>query len=291
MFIDKFKVRVDEIKKALPALEHNVSDLLRLMDQENLNINALSDIIEKDPSLSINVLRSVNSVYYGLPFKVSSIDHAIELIGIQNLQAICRSAIIGGAINRLAWLIDTLAFWKHSMATALIAGIFSKTFDLKIHEEAYLAGLVHDVGIIVLDRFFHDIYSKVIKLTHDSNISLYEAEVLTMGVSHATVGGWLIEKWGFSSGLTEAVSKHHSVIDTTNEHKALVAVTALSNHMARVKGFGFSGDKTGVMLSETESFRMIKGLVPNLDEDILLKFVLDLDKADSDIGVLAQGMK
>jgi HD-like signal output (HDOD) protein len=291
MLTDKFSVKIDVIKKALPALPHHVADLLRLMDRENLNINELSGIIEKDPSLSLNVLRSVNSVYYGVPQKVTSIGHAVELLGMAKIKAICRSGIIGGAINRLAWLIDTLSFWKHSVATALIAGIFSKTFRLKIDEDAYLSGLVHDVGIIVLDRSYHNIYSKVIKLTHDSNIQLCEAEMLTIGVSHATVGGWLMEKWGFSSGLTEAVSKHHSVIDSTDENKTLVALTALSNDIARVKGFGLSGDNSGVMLSETESFRILKGLLPSLDEDLLLRFVLDLDKADSDIRVLAEGMK
>ncbi len=283
--IENFKDRILSLIEYLPPIPGVINDLIKLLESENCDVREISRIIEQDPSLSVNVLRIANSAFYGLPYKVSSIQYAVNLIGFRELASLCIFCGVGSAFNPPAGIdtIDLKMFWKHSIATGIIAKIFCREFDIGVRENLYLAGLVHDIGKIVIDRSDHDIYSGVIRLTYDDNISVTEAEDKIIGESHSSIGSWLLEKWKLPRMFIETAAYHHLVRDASEEYRELVAVISLADQIARLKGFGFGGDMRGIILTGTPAFEIVRDKNPHIGDLDMARFVMDLDRADNEI--------
>jgi len=272
----------------LPPLPYVAGELITLLHNENSNLRDIIKVIEKDPSLSVNVLKTANSAFYGLSYKVSSIEHAVNLIGLKEVASLCLSWGITTALKPAPGTktMDLKAFWEHSIATGIIAKIFCKEFHIRIQDSLYLAGLIHDIGKVVLDRFTHEIYSEAIRLTYEKNISLREAEKEIIGEFHDKVGGYLLSKWKLPDMFVEVAAHHHSIGNASDKNIDLVAIISLSNQIARLKGFGFDGNMQGIILTETEAFEVIRNKNPELKDADLARFIMDLDRADNDIAEL-----
>jgi len=174
-------------------------------------------------------------------------------------------------------------FWRHSVATGVIGKILCNKLNVGRLDSLYLAGLVHDVGKVVLDRFVHDVYRQIIDLTYKENISVIEAETIIMGASHDVVGGWLMEKWRLPAVFSEVAKYHHTVNDAPEKNVVVVALINMADQLARLKGYGFGGDRNGVDFSITESFKVLEKKnrdIANLD---VFKLVWDLDGAHEEI--------
>jgi HD-like signal output (HDOD) protein len=174
-------------------------------------------------------------------------------------------------------------FWRHSVATGVIGKILCNKLNVGRFDSLYLAGLVHDVGKVVLDRFVHDVYKQIVDLTYKENISILEAETRIMGASHDTVGGWLMEKWRLPPIFGEVARYHHSVIDAPEKSNIVVAIVNVADQLARLKGFGFGGDTTGVDFSITDSFKILEKKNHEIIDLDVFKLVWDLDGAHEEI--------
>lgn len=272
----------------LPPLPYVTGELITLLHNEDSNLRDITKVIEKDPSLSVNILKTANSASYGLSYKVSSVEHAVTLIGLKEVASLCLSWGIATALKPKHGIktMDLKAFWEHSIATGIIAKIFCKEFHIRIQSSLYLAGLIHDIGKIILDRFSHNIYTEAIQLTHIKNISLREAEKEVIGEFHDKVGGYLLKRWKLPDMLVEVATHHHSIVNASQKNIDLVAIISLSNQIARLKGFGCYGNMQGVILTETDAFELIKNKNPELKDADIARFIMDLDNADSDIAEL-----
>ncbi|MBI5740123.1 MAG: HDOD domain-containing protein [Nitrospirae bacterium] len=292
MLITNFKEKVYNCIEFLPPIPDIMKELNELLQKKDCDLRDISGVIEKDPSLSLNVLKIANSAFYGLPYEVSSMERAVALIGLQEVASLCMVCNITDILKPEPGVMtmDIKSFWEHSVATGVIAKIFCKEFNIRTQENLYLAGLIHDVGKIIIDRFSHIAYDGIIKATHDENIALIEAEKRIIGESHDRVGGWLIEKWELPKVFFEVAAHHHSLMDASDGNRRAVAIISLSNHIARIKGFGFGGDMRGIILQETDAFRIINAEYPHLRDQDIARFVMDLDRADNEIAGLERMM-
>jgi HD-like signal output (HDOD) protein len=141
--------------------------------------------------------------------------------------------------------MDLHKFWRHSVATGVIAKIVTPRLGLNRLNNLYLAGLIHDVGAVVLDRFRHNVYTEILDLTHKENISILEAEYRIMGASHDTVGGWLMEKWRLPTLLVDVARCHHEVAKAAEPNRTVVAVISLADTLARLIRHGLDGNMSG----------------------------------------------
>ncbi|MCX5810932.1 MAG: HDOD domain-containing protein [Proteobacteria bacterium] len=291
--IKDLKKRLEGAINLLPPIPAVMVELLRALDDENSDINSLARIISKDPSMSINVLKVANSAFYRLPYKVSAIDHAVRMLGIKEITMICIACGAYGALKppRGAQTFDTNRFWKHSVATAVIAKRLCNKMNMKDLGAVYLSGLLHDVGKIILDRFVHEIYEIVINATSDECISMIEAEKKFLGETHDIVGGWIMEQWKLPEIFIDVARYHHCVQDSTGENKTAVAVCSLADQLARIQDFGFGGDISGVILNETEAFKVLEKVNPKILEIDMVKFNWDLENADDEIGEMESILK
>lgn len=282
---DSFRQKVEETINFLPPLPTVVSELMAALDGDSFNIASIGKIISRDPSMAMNVLKIANSAFYGLPQRVTTVDHAVSMLGSREITYLCVSC---GASQSLkppkgVETVDLHRFWKHSVATGSIAKILAQKFALGRWDNLYLAGLIHDVGAVVLDRFKHDVYKEILELTRKENVSILEAEERIMGASHDVVGGWLMEKWKLSNVFVEVAACHHHIERASEENRVLVAVVALANTLARLSMHGFDENMSGEIVQETEAFRLLSEISTVLRELDIVKFVWDLESSSKEI--------
>ncbi len=288
--IEDFRKKVEETINFLPPLPVVMTELIDAINSEDADFRTLGKIISKDPQMSLNVLKIANSAFYGLQSKVAGVEQAIRMLGMSEMASLCISC---GATQSLkapkgVETVDLERFWRHSIATGVIAKIICPKLELGRLDNLYLAGLIHDVGAVVLDRFKHDVYKEIIELTRKENISIREAEEQVMGASHDTVGGWLMEKWKLPRVFVEVASYHHSVLPASDKYRLTVAVISLADLFARLTQHGFDGNMNGVVVNETPAFQVLERKNPKLKSLDTVKLVWDLDEANAEIDDMAK---
>jgi HD-like signal output (HDOD) protein len=197
---------------ALPPLPQLYMDVLREMHSDDPSMARVAEIIAKDVSMSAKLLQVVNSAGVGLRREVTSVAQAASLLGLQRISAMVLVAevfgLLGGKPMPKGFSPDAL--WRHS----LIVGEYAKkitqaeTADVRSAETAFTSGLLHDLGLILVAIHMPDQLSDALAIARDKNMCLLEAELETLGATHAEVGGYLLELWGLPDAIVEAITFH-----------------------------------------------------------------------------------
>lgn len=197
----------------LPPLPSIVLDLISSFEREDVDVGLLAEKISRDPALSAKMLRLANSSFYGLPSKVSTVNQAIVVLGFNSARAL---AVAGNVIESFedakAGEIDVAQFWRHSIAVALCARGLARHAGLA-QDHAFIAGLLHDVGRLVLASGFPEHYARVVDCCASEGTTLSDAELRGLGVDHQRVGQLLSEAWKFPAAIQRAISQHHGPAD------------------------------------------------------------------------------
>ena len=202
------KVLDDGLK--LYALPQTLSEVLRVVSDESTGAEDLAKVLMRDPAMTTRVLRVVNSPYYGVGRKIGSVSQAVVTIGMRQVTALALSMSVYTMTDRWQSSFDRVRFWRHSLETAIAARLLAEQAGFKKVEEMFVAGLLHDIGVLVLERSFPDQYQRLWKksLGHGS---LAELEEETWGSNHARVGQFLLEQWQLPETICQAVGHHHTV--------------------------------------------------------------------------------
>ncbi|WP_317202942.1 HDOD domain-containing protein [Janthinobacterium sp.] len=197
----------------LPSLPVVVIELLSSMEQEDIDVHLLADKITLDQSLTAKTLRLANSSFYGMQSKVTSIQQAIAVLGFHSIRTLVTACSISGAFAAPAGRqFDFRGFWRHSVATAVAA----KTLAPRLRqnaETAFTAGLLHDLGTLVLATSFPDRYAEALAWRSAHDASVAAAERAVFGFDHALVGSELAAHWKFPAAIQAAVAQHHEPLD------------------------------------------------------------------------------
>ena len=195
--------------EAIPLPQTTVR-IVQLTNQPDSSMTELAQVLEQDQALSARVLRVANSAYFGLPRQVTSIRDAVVLLGQSTLRSLVFTASVVGVLGRevAGYGLGKGALWQHSVAAARAARHLSERVGLD-SDEAYVAGLLHDIGKIVLDQYMQDEFARALDLTTDDGIPFDQAERSVFGVDHAEIGGVLAERWELPARLVDAIRHHH----------------------------------------------------------------------------------
>jgi len=210
----------------LPSLPTAVMELLASLDQEDVRIDVLALKIEKDQALTAKTLRLANSSFYGMAHQVSTINEAITILGFRTVRSVATTAALIGTLpgNPLSSFKVT-PFWRHAIATAVCAREMAGHLDID-PEYAYITGLLHDIGRLVLVTQFQPKYEATMAYRAQHDCSLLEAEQAVLGIDHAAVGHELVEHWKFPSAMVQAVSCHHASTCVDLQPLSLVVIAA-----------------------------------------------------------------
>jgi len=258
---DKFQKKVDKLD-SFPAF-HGILDKFNEMVQDpTISMGQIGDLISQDVALSMKILKLVNSAFYGFPGRISTITHALVLLGYDVVKGLILSATVFDLMSE-KWA----DLFKHSLAVSKASGLICERRSIPDAEEIGLAGLLHDIGKVVLLVEEPDIYQKVVEGASKRGIPLYMAEQKLMGFDHSEVAGWLCERWHLPQRLTMPLTYHHRPAEAEQAAKQ-VAVVFMADNLVKALGYGTQpGAKVSPVPDEvTELLQIDRDLLAELVE-------------------------
>lgn len=225
----------------MPAFPKSVQKILELTRNINCLPKELVGVIEKDPVMTMKILRVVNSAYYSLPNKVTSVNQAVVYLGINTVKNLALSfAAVGILPSFNAAGFDTQRYLIHSLTTGVLARQLCQKYGQGQADagDCYIAGLLHDFGKVVFALFLAPEFSHAMALAEEKNVPLHEAELEVIGVEHGYVGAMLASKWQFAQPLVDCIRQHH-VADA--EPNAMLDCLRMADQIARQRGQFIAG--------------------------------------------------
>lgn len=259
-----------EASGKLPALPEVLFSLLAICDDPDSSIGDIAAVIERDPSLSLRVLQLVNSAYYGFRHNFSAIEQAAVYLGADTIKNLAITSSIHQVFGQKKQngddSFDTAAFWYHSLMCGTIARRIALETETGNSDEAYLAGLLHDIGKPFLAFAFSQSYT----VPADEGLSSAErlgVEYAQTGINHSEAGSWLVRHWNLGSLVADAIEYHHESVEEVREAFPLVKIVYLANILAREEGVDQLDDLVSSLFGSTD-FCDYKMLVATGGEEV-----------------------
>ncbi|MHC4871334.1 MAG: HDOD domain-containing protein [Planctomycetota bacterium] len=255
----------------LPTLPQVVSTIVNLIDDPDSSVKDINDVMGQDPALVAKILKIVNSAFYGLPNRVSSISQAIVILGFNTVKSLALSASVLDMFGSGEEYFSYEDFWKHSIGCATICTTVAKKQPGVNADTAFVLGLMHDMGKLVLDQYAPVEFQQILKTAKEKEITFAEAEKEVIATSYTDIGYWLSQKWQLADDLADAIH-HQNDLDECAEHasKELAAVCSFSEYVCRLKNYGHNGSygKPELPLKAWNMLGMEKDQLPALIETI-----------------------
>ncbi|HPK53270.1 MAG TPA: HDOD domain-containing protein [Smithellaceae bacterium] len=220
----------------LPTVPGVLKRLSVIIEKPRITLVEISAFISNDPALTTKVLKMVNSAIYGFPGRIASVSHATMLLGLN----VIKGLLLGVSVFEL--MQKTMnGLYEHSLACAIASRVIAQKKGMKEPEEVSVAGLLHDIGKVILMLEFQKEYETAMSEAQTRGISIFEAEKVQFAATHANVGSWLAEKWRFPRNLIEVIEYHHRPALSKNAPLE-TAIVHLADILVRAAGLGFAGE-------------------------------------------------
>jgi putative nucleotidyltransferase with HDIG domain len=239
---DKQRSDIERFIEKMPSLSTTVGKVMEICSRTDASPNELNKVISLDPVLTGQVLKLINSAYYSLVNKVTSLTRAITMLGMNTVKNMALSTAIirtvAGAKKSRA--LPTAKFWAHSIGAGVSAKLLGEAKGLPImeREELFLGGLLHDLGKVP----FGDEYIEVLNIAKFEQLPLREVELDIMGIDHQEVGLMIADKWKLNQVITRCIGYHHETDTLKGESGQQVALVALGNIYTNILDHGYAGD-------------------------------------------------
>jgi HD-like signal output (HDOD) protein len=208
----------------------------QVMENPNHNTRQLGEVISHDPSLTARILKIVNSSYYGLVVKIELVSRAVSIIGEDDLRSLVLATSAVDTFKRIPnQLVDIDLFWRHSVHTGIVARILSKRCNILHGERLFVAGLLHDIGKLILYFKEPELSQQVLLQAGDTDGLVYTAEKNIMGFTHADVGGALMKNWQMADTLHEVIQYHHQPLKA-QKYPTETAIVHIANCVVNAIG-------------------------------------------------------
>ncbi len=237
--------------ETLPSLPTLYIEIIDKLNSQNSSLSDIAAIIKKDVSMTAEILKLINSSFFGFSNKISSIDQTVSLLGMNMIRTLVLSIKVFKQFpkqDQISISIDEL--WQHSFLVGTLTGIivFDFTKEKELQEQAFTVGLLHDIGMIILASQLPQKYKKAYEYAFINQVSICFGEYKFLGASHAEVGAYLVGLWGFSDLITEAIANHHLQNNFSNE----VDFITLATHVADIFSQKLRNRNQGLPLEELQ---------------------------------------
>lgn len=244
MTIDKDKQRkdIERFIRKMPSLSTTVGKVMEICSRTDASPNELNKVISLDPVLTGQVLKLINSAYYSLVNKVTSLTRAITMLGMNTVKNMALSTAIIRTVagSKKSKALPTKHFWAHSIGAGVSAKLLGEAKGMPVmeREELFVAGLLHDLGKVP----FGDEYIEVLDIARKEQRVLQQVELDVMGIDHQEVGLMIAEKWKLNEVITSCITSHHNIESLQGDQGQLVGLVALGNIYANILDHGYAGN-------------------------------------------------
>jgi HD-like signal output (HDOD) protein len=230
--------RIEEIS----TLPHIALRVLEVASNPDTGAREVKQIMEADAALSARVLRCVNSSAYAVRNKVTNLQQAVAFLGIKQIRNLAMTAGVSSLFQddvRIG-LYDRKLLWRHLVSVGICARMIAMRLHLLYFEDVFLAGLLHDVGIILEDQYAHRAFSHIIDALQPGKM-LPAIECRHLGFDHCTLGEWMARQWKLPGGVIDAIRWHHDAATYRGQYLDTVQCVQLANYLCSAKGFSAVG--------------------------------------------------
>jgi HD-like signal output (HDOD) protein len=230
----------------MPSLPTTVTKVLEVCNQPNPAPNDLNKVISLDPVLTGQVLKLINSAYYSMPNKITSLTRAIIMLGLNTVKNLALStAVLGTMKNSVS--VQGLAmedFWFHSISVGVTSKAIAGMIKIppSAQEEFFLGGLLHDLGKIPLGSCYPQEYEQALQLADLEQGPLFRSEQMVMGLNHAQVGKLIAQKWKLNHNIIQLLGSHHTPEEDKSSAKLLIQIVALADIYINIYEMGVAGN-------------------------------------------------
>jgi len=274
----ELKKRVKRLQ-ALPTSPVILKPLLELLRQpsDRIELKRVVELVSYEKAITAQCLRIANSPLFGRVSATESIHAAILSLGIRRVEDILLSCCLQQLIPNDKWVIDPAVFWRHSLGCALTARDLAERIGYEDPDRAYLAGLLHDLGILVNSFAYFEQYPKVIESAVNSGRPFDRVEQEILGFTHSASGTILAQSWSLPNVIVEVIEWHHDIEHGPAENP-LVSLVHLSDLLCRLNSLGYGYEEwQGVELAASAAWAILSKHCPRLAKMDLVRFTLDLE--------------
>jgi len=248
---------------ALPTVPGSFKSISSFLEKPTISLEKIGLLISQDPALTTKILKMVNSAAYGFPGRISSVSHAVMLLGLN----VVKGLLLGVSVFEIMEKMMS-GLWTHSVGCAIAAREIAGKLNIKDPEEISVAALLHDIGKVIMILEYQQEYEETIREAATAECLIYDAEKTFFTETHTVVGMWLAEKWNFPRNLVEVISYHHTPQLSKLAFRE-TAIVHLADILVRGRGIGFAGDNF-VPLLNNGAFETL-GLSNDDIRDVLVK--------------------
>ena len=283
--------KLDDLRQ-IPTIPAVLAPLIHYLQQpmELLDIQKVTDMIAQDNSLAVQCLQMANSPLFGRWQKVDTLRGAVMSLGFHHISDIAMSCGLLNVLPSGKSSIDPVVLWEHSLGCALVSRHLARKVGFSDPSKAYLAGLLHDLGIIVNLWVLPTEFSAAYALAKEEGVPLHDAELRVLGFTHCETGQALAEQWGLPPDLVDVVAHHHSD-NHFSQHGALIAMVQLSDTLCRMSSLNYGYvEERQIDLAQEGAFAILLRQFPSLANFDWARLTFELDSYMDEVQRLVQAI-
>jgi putative nucleotidyltransferase with HDIG domain len=236
---DLIRSRLEHLDK-IPTIPALLFPLIRQMDVpiEQVNVQKIVDLISHDKSLAAQCLHMANSPLFGRWRDIDTVRGAIVALGITRVRDIAMSCCLMRMVPPRSSVLDPCTLWEHSLGVALVSRRIARRIGFRDPEKAYLAGLLHDLGLVANLLLVPDVFDTVVCFAHANKLAIESAEREKMSFTHCFTGALLAEKWRLGPEICEVIERHHDP-SHASFYRVLTALVHIADLVCRASGVGY----------------------------------------------------
>ena len=271
------KVRNLDCLPVLPSVLRKLTELIS-QDLEMVNLDRVVDAIQCDESLAAQCLRTANSALFSARTQVESLRQAVMALGLWRVRDLVFSCTLPRLFSAVVDGMVPAVFWRHALGTALVSQRFAQRLGVNHEEKFYLAGLLHDIGILVNSLLCPDEFHTALAEARELGVPLHEAELRVLGFSHCESGRILAEVWKLAPDLGDVIEFHH-LERPEGPAREITAVVHLADTLCRVRepGYGYYEAREFDLPAEP-AWHLLAEKYPNAARLDLVRFTFELDE-------------
>lgn len=259
--------KVDDIQ-SLPTI---ITRIIAMADDPQSTIHHMEDLILRDQALTTKILRLANTTHYGYARRISTISEATVLLGFQAIKGIALASMVKPILTEelKGYLLAKDILWTQSQTCAITSRFIAKKVKYTNPEEAYIAGLLRDIGKTILNEHMEKEFIEILEKVKEEKISFLDGEREVLGFDHAEIGEKVASKWGLPPNLVEAIGYHHTP-DLSTLNPILVSIVHIADAITMMMGIGLGLDGLQYIISETalENLDLTEIDIQNIMSDV-----------------------